>query len=276
MSLLPAGMRASRWIGWVLLCGGMAVAQIALAQPNRLARIKAADELQVCMWPGYYGISLRNAKTGQVMGLDADMAQELARSLKVRLKWVDTTFSKFIPDVLSDQCDIVMTGIAVTPQRATQVAFSQPYMRSDMYAVTTRSHQRVRSWTDIDQAGVRVAVAEGSVQESVMRERIKKAELVVIVSPQTREAELEAGRVDVFMSDYPFTRKMLDYNEWAQVIAPPAPFYFMTYAWVVKPGDAAWLATVNQFLSTIKADGRLRQAALRYRLDAMLITDPRP
>jgi cyclohexadienyl dehydratase len=262
-------------MGAVVLVGGVLASQVQ-AQPNRLARIKAADELQVCMWPGYYGISLRNAKTGQVMGLDADMAQELARSLKVRLKWVDTTFSKFIPDVLSDQCDIVMTGIAVTPQRATQVAFSQPYMRSDMYAVTTRSHQRVRSWTDIDQAGVRVAVAEGSVQESVMRERIKKAELVVIVSPQTREAELEAGRVDVFMSDYPFTRKMLDYNEWAQVIAPPAPFYFMTYAWVVKPGDAAWLATVNQFLSTIKADGRLRQAALRYRLDAMLITDPRP
>lgn len=263
-------------MGWVVLVGGALMSPIVQAQPNRLARIKAADELQVCMWPGYYGISLRNTKTGQIMGLDAEMAQELARSLKVRLKWVETTFIKFIPDVLSDQCDIVMTGIAITPQRATQVAFSQPYMRSDMYAVTTRNHQRVRSWADIDQAGVRVAVVEGSVQESVMRERIKKAELVVIASPQTREAELEAGRVDVFMSDYPFTRKMLDYNEWAQVISPPAPFHFMTYAWAVKPGDAAWLATVNQFLSTVKADGRLRQAALRYRLESMLITDPKP
>ncbi|MGS0758538.1 amino acid ABC transporter substrate-binding protein, partial [Roseateles sp. GG27B] len=82
--------------------------------------------------------------------------------------------------------------------------FSQPYLRSDIYAVTTRSSRVVRQWSDIDQPGVKVAVQAGTFMEPVMAAALRQAQLVVIRPPVTREQELEAGRIDVFMTDYPY------------------------------------------------------------------------
>jgi ABC-type amino acid transport substrate-binding protein len=245
----------------------------AQPQPGRLAQVRAAGELRVCIWPLYYGITYRNLKNGTVSGLDADLAQAFAHDLGVNLKLVDSSFARFIPDLLDNQCDIAMMAVAVTPQRADKVAFSRPYLRSDVYAVTTRNHPRVRSWADIDQRGTRVAVAAGTFHEPLMRERLKQAELVVVKAPQTREGELEAGRVDVFMSDFPFTRKMVDHHDWAQVLPPPAPYFQVPYAWAVKPGDSDWLKTVDRFGAAIKADGRLARAAQRYGLGPILLTE---
>jgi len=131
----------------------------------------------------------------------------------------------------------------------------------------------VRSWQDIDRAGTRVAVAAGTYHEPLMRERLQQAELVVIAPPQTREAELEAGRVDVFMSDFPFTRKMRDNHDWVRVFAPPAPYFMVNSAYAVKRGDSAWLQRVDAFVAAIRADGRLLAAAQRYGLEPMLIKD---
>ena len=257
---------------WVLLLGLLPLAAQA-AEPDRLTQIHARGELRVCFWPLYYGMGFRNPKNGVVSGLDADLAQNLAQELKVRLRLVDSSFAQFIPDLLGDQCDIAMMAVAVTPQRADKVAFSRPYLRSDVYAVTTRNHTRVRNWADIDQPGVRVAVVAGTTQETVMRERLTQAQLVVIKPPQTREGELEAGRVDVFMSDYPFTRKIMNNHDWTRVIAPSTSYAPMSYAWAIKPGDPMWLHTINRFVAAIRADGRLARTAQRHELTPILITD---
>jgi len=267
------------WRGVVRVCGMLALCAtvlapaISAAAPSQLDKVRASKRLRVCIWPDYYGLSFRNPKSGTLSGLETDMAQAFARELGVELQFVDTNFSRFIDDLDADRCDIAMMGVAVTPQRAERLAFSRPYLRGDVYAVTTRYNTRVRSWQDIDRAGTRVAVAAGTYHEPLMRERLQQAELVVIASPQTREAELEAGRVDVFMSDFPFTRKMRDNHDWVRVFAPPAPYFMVNSAYAVKRGDSAWLQRVDAFVAAIRADGRLLAAAQRYGLEPMLIKD---
>ena len=263
-------------VGLGLYASVLATPAATPSHPERLAQIQASQVLRVCFWPGYYGIGYRDPRNGQVTGLDADMARELAQQLKVRLQWVETTFAQFTQDLLAERCDVAMMGLTITAQRAALVDFSDPYLRTDFYAVTTRNHLRVRSWADIDQPGVRVAVTKGTVHETVMHERLQHAELVVIQPPRAREAELEAGRVDVFISDYPFTSKMQESHEWVRVLAPPGPYYPMLYGWAVKPGQATWLGLLNRFLAQTSADGRLKRVAERYRLTRMLILDHPP
>lgn len=236
-----------------------------------LDRISRRSELRVCIWPDYYGISYRNPKTRQLSGLDIDLSAELARELGARLHRVDSSFATLIEDLQQDRCDIAMFAVGVLPQCAKALRFSEPYLQSDIYAITTRSHRVIRRWEDIDQAGVRVAVQAGTFMEPVMRETLRQAELVVIRPPATREQELEAGRVDVFMTDYPYSRRLLDNADWARLIAPPAPFHVLPYAYAVRPGDDEWLAYVNRFVQTIRQDGRLDSAARRHRLAEILI-----
>lgn len=242
------------------LCLGLANAGTVLD------RIQANATLRVCEWPDYYGVSHRNPRTGQLSGIDIDLSQELARDMRVRLQHVDSSFPSLVEDLNTGRCDIAMFAVGMLPQRMAALKFSRPYLQSDIYAVTTKSNRAVRNWADIDQPGVLVGVQAGTFMEPVMKEHLKKAQMVVIKPPATREAELEAGRIDVFMTDYPYSRRLLDNADWAALISPTKPFFQLPYGYAVKQGDDAWANLVDQFVARIQKDGRLRAAAEKFGL----------
>jgi ABC-type amino acid transport substrate-binding protein len=233
-------------------------------------RVKAAGVVRVCIWPDYYGITLRHPRTQQLTGIDIDLSTAFAQDQKVRLEYVDSSFPTLVEDLRTDRCDVAMFGIGMLPARMAVLKFTRPYLQSDIYAVTTKANPTVRRWADIDQPGVAVAVQAGTFMEPVMAATLKNARLVRVAPPATRERELEAGRVDVFMTDYPYSRRLLDNADWAALISPPAPFNVLPYAYAVKPGDDAWLAAVDAFVERIQSDGRLEAAARRHGLSPIV------
>ena len=252
------------------LAAGLTLLAAPAAAGPVLDRVLSTSTLRVCIWPDYYGISFRNPRTQQLVGIDIDLSADFARDLGVKLQYVDSSFPKLIEDLVADRCDIAMHAVGVLPSRAEKLKFSQPYLQSDIYGVTTRS-ARLKTWDDIDKPGVQVAVQAGTFMEPVMAAALKQAKMVVIKPPLTREQELEAGRVDVFMTDYPYSRRLLDNADWARLIAPPKPFFVLPYAYAVKPGDEAWLKRVDDFVAAIKRDGRLETAAKRNGLAEIMV-----
>jgi len=229
-------------------------------------RVRATGSVRVCIWPDYYGITFRNPRTDKLAGIDIDLSAALGTDLNARIEYVDSSFATLVTDLRGDRCDVAMFAVGMLPQRMEQLRFTQPYMHSDIYAVTTKSNPVVTQWSDIDKPGVQVAVQAGTFMEPVMAASLKQARLVTVKPPASRERELEAGRVDVFMTDYPYSRRLLDNADWARLISPPQPFHVLPYAYAVKPGDDRWLATMDAFVARIKQDGRLAAAARRHGL----------
>lgn len=229
-------------------------------------RVKSSAQVRVCVWPDYYGITWRNPRTQQLLGLDVDMSTELGKDLKLSVRHVDSSFATLIDDLTTDRCDVAMFAVAMLPQRMEHLRFTRPYLQSDIYAITTKGNRAVTRWEDIDRPGVAVGVQAGTFMEPVMVARLKQARLVSIRPPTTRERELEAGRIDVFMTDYPYSRRLLDSADWALLIAPPQPFHVLPYAYAVKPGDDAWWMALDEFVARVQRDGRLEAAARRHRL----------
>ena len=118
-----------------------------------------------------------------------------------------------------------------------------------------------------------VAVAQGTLHEPVMKAKLSNAQLLVLNTPFAREQEVQAGRADVFMSDYPYSRRMLDNADWARLVAPPQAYHLTPYAYALAPGDDAWFERLEDFVRTVKQDGRLRAAAERHGLSAIVQTD---
>lgn len=245
---------------------GLALATATAHAGPVLDRVKAAQSVRVCIWPDYYGVTFRNPRTQQLGGIDVDLSAEFGRDLKAKVEYVETSFPKLVDDLKADRCDVAMFAVAVLPARAAQLAFSKPYLQSDIYGITTKSNRVVRDWADIDKPGVQVAVQAGTFMEPVMAQALKQATVVVVKPPATRERELESGRVDVFMTDFPYSRRLLDNADWARLIEPPKPFHVLPYAYAVKPGDEAWLAAVDEFVARVQTDGRLEAAARRHGL----------
>ena len=259
----------------VAVSGGLVLAFALMPLPGVagpvLDRVQATASVKVCIWPDYYGVTFRNPRTQQLAGIDIDLSAAFAHDEGWTLEYVESSFTTLIEDVQKERCDVAMFAVGRLPQRMEHLRFTQPYLQSDVYAITTKSSRVVQQWTDIDRPGVQVGVQAGTFMEPVMAAALKQARLVVIKPPATRERELEAGRIDVFMTDYPYSRRLLDNADWAKLVAPAQPFHVLPYAYAVKPGDEAWLAKLEAFVSRIKADGRLAAAARRHGLETIVI-----
>ena len=248
-------------------------AQPALSAEGTLDRILAEKMLRVCIWPDYFGISYRDPKTQQLSGIDVDMAKALAVDLGVHLEFVDSSFARLIPDVTENRCDIAMFAIGITPLRQEKLRFTRPHLASDIYAIATIGNRRIKSWSDIDKAGTVVAVARGTLHEPVMKEKLRAATLRVLDTPHAREQEVEAGRADVFMTDFPYSQRMLKTTDWARLIKPDTAYHITPYAYAMRPGDDRWHARIEQFVAKVKRSGELKDAAGRHGLLPIVVTD---
>ncbi|OAN48813.1 substrate-binding periplasmic protein [Magnetospirillum moscoviense] len=233
---------------------------------DRLSAIRSRGEIRVCIWPDYFAISYRNPRTGELEGIDIDMAREFARSLGVAPVFIDSSFAKLIENMTNDSCDVAMHAVGIRPDRAQHMNFAQPHLVSGTIGVTTKDNKAIRSWADIDVKGVVVVVMKGTVMEPVMRETLKAAQLTVVDDFKAREQEVLSGRADIFMTDFPYGRRMVSLTDWARLVEPEQPLAPTPYAYAVPKGDDAWLKAVDTFVAAVKADGRLRESAQRHGL----------
>jgi ABC-type amino acid transport substrate-binding protein len=227
------------------------------ADGNKLDNIINSNNLKICIWPEYYGISYLDPRTQELSGIDSDLAKELAKDLKVNLEFVQSSFPTLINDVTQNKCDIAMFAIGNTEARRAKIRFTTPHLASDIYAISTKSNKRVENWDDIDKKGIVIAVAKGTYHVPIMKEKLKNAELLVVNSFIEREQEVQAGRADVFMTDYPFGKRMLAKTDWAKLITPSSTYHMTPYAWAMAYGNDKFYNRVEKFISDIKKDGRL-------------------
>jgi len=109
-------------------------------------------------------------------GVTVDLARELARRLgvPVRLDCVDAARHSFAA-VAEGRADVGF--LAVEPERAAQVAFTEPYVLIEgVYAVPEGSP--VRTAADVDRPGVRVGVKQGSAYDLFLTRSLQHAEVV--------------------------------------------------------------------------------------------------
>jgi cyclohexadienyl dehydratase len=265
-------MRASSLLALALFTM-LAAAPVVEAQTHvsHLEKVTKAKKVRVCVWPEYWAISYKNPKTGELEGVDIDLARELGKELKAEVQFVESTFATFAPDLQTDKCDIAMFGLGATLSRAQAVEFSTPYLETSIYAVVRKSHPKIKTWNDIDKPGHVVAVALGSYVEAFMKGYLKQAKVLGVQPPATREQEVAAGRADILMTDYPIAKKLAATMDWAKILAPPKPLAVTPYAYAIAPGDQIWLNWINLFVAWVKRDGRLTAITKTHGLEEIVL-----
>lgn len=244
----------------------------AVDKQSIIERIQLSGEVKVCIWPSYFAITYRNPKTSELSGIDIDMAKELASYLDVKLRFVESSFAHLIQNLNNHSCDIAMHGVGVRESRKKHMLFSKPYLSSGIYAISNKRENIIQKWTDIDQHGVVVVVQRGTYMEPVMRAELSKAELSVVDSFKAREQAVLSGRADVFMTDYPYGKRMQKLTKWAKLHSPPNVLAPTNYAYAVPKGQIQWLTTVDSFLDEMKSNGRLSKYAEKHGLTEIVLT----
>jgi ABC-type amino acid transport substrate-binding protein len=79
--------------------------------------------------------------SGRLVGYDIELAHALANDLGVRLELVPVTLHETADVLRNGTIDIVMSGVATTPDRALEMEFSDPYLDQTL-AFVVLDHRR--------------------------------------------------------------------------------------------------------------------------------------
>lgn len=192
-------------------------------------------------------------ENGEIVGLDIDLAKEVARRMGVEVKFKPCEWDGIIFDLRSKNIDMVWNGMTVTPAREKQVAFTTPYL-SDNQIIFTRQGSAPAKVSDL--AGKVVGVQLGSsgaqaVEDNPIRKDIK--ELKKYSTNVEALLDLEAGRLDAVVMDevsgkyYNAKKSTLTYS--TEKLADES------FAVALRKQDKALLDEINKNLDEMRKDG---------------------
>jgi ABC-type amino acid transport substrate-binding protein len=150
-----------------------------------LDAIRSRGVLRVVVLPDRMPFAFQN-RQGQLVGLDVELAQALAADLSVRVEFFQADVEQMARLLTTGACDIAMSGVVITPERAADLLFSQPYL-DETLAFVTRDHLRERfaNWTSVRELGAaRVGVPDLPTYRRVVAERAPQLQIVPIRSAE--------------------------------------------------------------------------------------------
>jgi chorismate mutase-like protein len=226
---------------------GLLAAALAPAQAGRLDDIAARGVLRVGSTGDYKPFSYRPAG-GEFIGMDVELAGELARALGVRLQVVPTSWPTLMADLGSDKFDLALSGVSVTAERQRQALFSVPYLHDGKTPITRCENvARYQALAQIDRPDVRLIVNPGGTNERFARAQAPRAQLTVYPDNVTIFGQIVSGAADLMMTDAIETRLQQRLHPQLCAVHPEAPFDMADKA-ILLPRDPALKAYVDQWL----------------------------
>ncbi len=239
----------------LILLIGLCLHLPASAQTNRLDDILARGVLRVGTTGDYKPFSYRPNPSADFIGLDVELAGQLAKTLGVKLELVPTTWPSLMKDLGEDRFDIAMGGVSISLERQKKAQFSIPYLRDGKTPITRcENKDRFQTLAQIDQSGVRLIVNPGGTNERFARAHVKQASITVYPDNVTIFDQIVAGKADLMITDAIETRLQQKLKPALCALHPEAPFDFSEKAYLL-PRDYLWKTFVDQWLHQTIASG---------------------
>jgi Na+/H+-dicarboxylate symporter/ABC-type amino acid transport substrate-binding protein len=222
-----------------------------------LDRIQSRRTLRV----GYVADSLPYAFTngsGELVGFDVEMAQQLARDLEVQLELVPIERRVLDQGVDPAICDLVMSGTAGTADRSTRVLFSSSYL-DETLALVVQDYRRAAfaSWTEVRaMTQLRIGIPASAYYESMLRRELPNATVLTfdavdaMFRPQTPPLDalvLTAERGSAYTIRHP---------EFSVVVPKPRPLK-VPLVYLIAGRDHSLAATVDAWIDLKRKDGTI-------------------
>jgi polar amino acid transport system substrate-binding protein len=244
--------RRNAMLGAAALLTGIALAQPAAAvTPDE---IKARGKLIV-------GIQGDNPPWGFVTsagkqdGFDADMGALYAKELGVEVEFVPLEVNNRIPALTSGRVDVLFATMAMLPDRAKAVQFSQPYNANAIVLIGPKN-KSIK--TNEDMANMTISVAKGAAQDTQVTKNAPStatirrfdgdaASVQALVSGQ---AEALGG--NIFYMDRVEKARPGEFENKLE-------FQKLYNGACTRLGETEINASLNTFIDKIKANGELKK-----------------
>lgn len=196
---------------------------------------------------------------GEIVGVDIDIAREIAASLGKELVIKDVSFDFIINEIKSGKSDIGAAGMSITKERLEEVDFSVEYAVSNQVVIVPMNSKI----TSIDQiSNQRIAVQLGTVADSYVNENYKDATVIRQKKYLSMVEDLKAGKVDLIIMDLLPASEIVKSNYGLKILDE----YLFTdkYGMAIKKGNKELLDKVNDVLTRLMSEGKIEEYTIKH------------
>lgn len=212
-------------------------------------------------------------KTGEIIGLDADIAKLIAMNLGVKLKFAAMPFPELLPALKAGKVDMILSSMTMTTERNRKVAFVGPYFVSGKGILT--NNQTAASLQDaegLNNPEFSVAALKDSTSQTFVEKTAPKAKLVKVKSYDEAVELLSKGKINALIADYPFCAFTAFRYRDKGLVAGQAQLTFEPLG-IAVPEDTLLINLLQNFLATLNGTGQLKKLNERWFKDGSWIKE---
>lgn len=280
MKLLLAALLLAASIGAGAQSAGTAYRAPAAPPPHPLraesatvTRAPAADQLATIRQRGQLRVGVvpvvpmvMRAPNGDWAGFSIDLAKQLASDLGVEAVFVPSTWPEVVPDLLSQQYDVIITGLWVTVPRALVLNFTAPTAIEDVQLVASRrAAPGLKSVADANRAGLTVAVGAGTAEVALAQRLLPRATLLATdTDPLTA---VISGKAQLALLPTLSHRALQQVSGNSVYLPLSLPLASTQAAMGIRKGDPDFLAFLNTWISLQRQRGWLDERLTYWSLN---------
>ncbi|GLZ52031.1 glutamate ABC transporter substrate-binding protein [Actinomycetospora sp. NBRC 106378] len=235
----------------------------AMPPGSTMAAIVARGALIVGVDQSTVPLSYRDPRTGELTGLDVDVAREMARAIlgdPQRVRFRIESSAQRIPNLLDGSVDLVVQAMTITCDRKRQVGLSAPYYEAAQRLVVPRTSP-VTGIADLGGRPVCAPLGTTSIATLQNSRGADGRPPVVVGVPENSDCLvlLQQGQVDAATTDDAILTGFALEDPRLEVRG--AALDAEPYGIAVAPGATDLLRFVNGSLDRLRADGTLARIA---------------
>ncbi len=234
---------------------------------NHLEAIKQAGMIKVGTSADYPPFEYVD-DSGNKIGFDIELMQEIAKRMGVKLEWVDMPFDSLIAAVQEGKIDASISAFNYSEERDQTIDFTKEYyMSEDAYIVAEEFSGELVNPEDI--ANYKVGVQTGTTQDGWLTDNLvdagKMPEENLFRYDRADQAamDLKNGRIEVWMADYVPGQALVDQLGGLKVIykgvLSSGPMNI-----IVPNGDTSLAEEMNKIIVQLESEGFIEDLAIKF------------
>ena len=231
----------------------------------KLEEIREEGVLKVGTTGDYQPVSYLDPNTGEYVGFDIELAEDIAYDLDVELEYVETSWPTLMDDTLAGKFDLAISGITITDARKEQALMSDGYLENGKTLLCrAEDAYKYTSLESINRPDVRVMENPGGTNEKFARENLPDVTLIIHDVNQEIPGLVASGEADVMITEVVEAGYYVGQDD--RLAAPLIfePFTHGELGVLIPKGSEDLLAYVNEFLEKEKKSGRIDELADDY------------
>lgn len=198
-------------------------------------------------------------ENGEIVGVDIDIAKEIADSLGKKLVIKDVDFDSIINELNSGKADFALAGMSILPERLKEVDFSVEYSISKQVVVTLKDN-KISSVEDLKNK--KIAVQLGSVADIYASSNIEGATVIQQKKFLSAAQDVKSKKADCLIMDALPASELVKNNK--DLAISDIELFTDKYAAAVAKNNTELLNEINSVLERLMREGKIEEYIINH------------